>query len=264
MKAIIVAAGRGTRLVPHTNCLPKCLLPFAGKRLLSWQRAALAANQIADVTVVRGFMGEQFDAMDVSLRDNPDWQTTNMVYSLLQARDVLASGESVIVSYGDIIYEPHIIESLSRSAEDIAVVVDTNWLNLWRRRFGDPLEDAESLRLSEDGRIIDIGRKVDTLDEIDAQYIGLMKFTPQGAAKLCAFFDSADQNAPWLKGRSRDTCYMTDLLHGMQESGTAINAIATTGGWLEFDTVNDLATYNDLLESGDLSHLFDVGWEDAQ
>lgn len=259
MKVIIVAAGRGTRLVPHTNHLPKCLLPFAGGRLFDWQRAAFAANGVTDITVVRGFMGEMFDPLGVGLRDNPEWQDTNMVYSLFCARDVLESGDSVIVSYGDIVYEPRVVATLLACPEDIAVVVDRNWLNLWQRRFDDPLDDAESLRLAEDGRIVDIGRKVTSLDEIEAQYIGLMKFSPQGAARLCEFYDSARDDAPWLMGRALRKCYMTDVLRGMHEAAIPIAAAVTEGGWLEFDTVNDLELFTRLYEHGDLTPLFDTG-----
>lgn len=258
MKAIIVAAGRGTRLVPHTNHLPKCLLPFAGARLFDWQRAAFAANAITDITVVRGFMGELFNSLDVTLRDNPRWQDTNMVYSLFCARDILESGESIIVSYGDIVYEPRVIQTLLECKDDICVVVDRNWQELWQRRFDNPLDDAESLRMSADGKIIDIGRKVSTLDEIEAQYIGLMKFSTKGAAQLCAFHDLAREDATWLADRSLENCYMTDLLRGLHEAGTPLTATVIDGGWLEFDTVNDLELFNLLHDKNGLTSLFDT------
>jgi choline kinase len=256
LQAVIVAAGRGSRLRPHTDHAPKCLLSFAGRTLIDWQRAALAANGITDVTLVRGYMGQKFDDLGLSLRTNPRWAETNMVYSLFCAKDILEAGKTVVVSYGDIIYEPRVVEALLTVSGDIAVAVDRNWRALWQERSNDPLSDAESLRVGDDGRIVDIGRKVASLDEIEAQYIGLMRFDRVGLEMLCDFYGSASDGDAWLLGRTRETCYMTDLLRGMIEAGCPVMAAEIEGGWLEFDTGADLTRYDRLAASGQLAPFF--------
>ncbi len=258
VRAVVLAAGRGTRLRPHTDDRPKCMLPFAGRRLIDWQLSALRANGVSDVALVGGYRAEALAPLGLPLWENPRWSETNMVHTLFCARPVLESGDSVVVSYGDIVYEPRVVEALLGTAGDIVVVVDRNWLPLWRTRAEDPLDDAESLRIDGTGRLRDIGRKVSTLGEIEAQYIGLMRFTPAGARKLAEFHARAGDGADWLIGRTLDTCYMTDLLRGMIEAGHDLHAATIEGGWLEFDTSSDLAAYEGLRERNALDPFFRI------
>ena len=85
MKAIILAAGRGSRLKGLTDDRPKCLVELGGVRLLDWQLAALKAAGIEDVVVVTGYRADLLQAEGVRTIHNPDWARTNMVRSLLCA-----------------------------------------------------------------------------------------------------------------------------------------------------------------------------------
>ncbi len=198
MKAVIVAAGRGDRLCPFTDHAPKCLLRFAGQPLLHWQIDALAASGIVDVGIVKGYLGETIVDRRLTSWTNPNWARTNMVHSLMYAREALCSGRRVVIAYGDIIYEPRVLATLLATTGPIVVAVDRNWRRLWEERMADPLADAESLRMNEGGEITDIGRKVSQLDEIDAQYMGLLCFAPEGAEAFTAFVDAAAPGATWL------------------------------------------------------------------
>ena len=259
MKAIIVAAGRGSRLVPHTDHYPKCFIPFAGATLLERQRAALGQSGVSEVVVVRGYKGENFDATGLRCFDNPIWAETNMVHSLLCAREAILDGDDWIISYGDILYESRVVQSLIDVPGERAVVIDTAWRALWMERFENPLDDAESLRLNRDGTIADIGCKVDSLDAIEGQYIGLLRFNGNSMADLAAFYDNAPDCADWLEGRARGNCHMTDLLRGLIHAGQPITAALIDGGWLEFDMPNDLALYQRLHEAGTLDRFWSDG-----
>ena len=68
------------------------------------------------------------------------------------------------------------MEALLKCKSNIAVTIDTDWENYWRARSDDPLQDAESLKLTKEGSIYEIGRKPKSIDEIEGQYMGLMKF----------------------------------------------------------------------------------------
>lgn len=256
MKAVIVAAGRGSRLRPHTDTAPKCLLPFAGRRLVDWQISALRSNGIADIGIVGGYKVEALADLGLQIWENARWHETNMVYSLLRAREVLESGVDIIVSYGDIVYEPRVLAALLATEGDIAVVVDRNWEALWTLRHEDPLGDAESLKMSPEGRLLEIGRKIDSLAEAEAQYIGLIRLSAEGARRLVNFYDAAAPDGAWLMGRTRETCYMTDLLRGMIEAGDVLVAAPVDGGWLEFDTGEDIEAYKRLLADGGLDRFF--------
>ncbi len=262
MRAIIIAAGRGERLRPFTDRAPKCLLPFAGRPLLDWQIEAPAASGIEDVGIVKGYLGEKIADRRLTSWTNPKWASTNMVYSLLCAREALCSGQRIVVAYGDIVYEPRVLDALLATAGRIVVAVDVNWRRMWQERMDDPRADAESLRMNKMGEITDIGRAVSDLDEVEAQYMGLLCFAPEGADAFAAFVDSAAPGAPWLGGRNPEQCYLTDVLRGMIEAGHVITAAPTAGGWLEFDTADDLKTYEKLQRAKALAPFF-TPWPSA-
>mgnify|MGYP001412953192 CR=1 FL=1 len=135
-------------------------------------------------------------------------------------------------------------------------MVDTQWQNLWRARSEDPVDDAESLRMDDKGHLIDIGQKIQRLDEAQAQFMGLMKFSVGGLKNLIAFYDSAGDIVPWTESRTKRTCYTTDLLRGMIEAGYTLDAARIGGGWLEFDTQPDFDIYTRLNNERALTSLF--------
>lgn len=251
-RAVILAAGRGSRLRPYTDTLPKCFVSFAGKRLIDWQCSALRAGGISEIAVVRGYRGEVFDGMDIVPIDNPDWQETNMVYSLSRAVDWLLAADRVVISYSDIVYQDTVVTELLKSQGPISVVVDLDWRSLWSQRFDNPLDDAETLRMLDDGKITEIGRKTRSLDDIAAQYIGLIAATREGLRTMYAFWHGAAPDAAWLGGQPATKCYMTDLLMGLIGAGVPVQGVPVHGGWLEFDTERDIAVGNELLAAGSL------------
>lgn len=254
--AVIVAAGRGSRLSPHTDKTPKCMLAFAGRTLLEWQCAALRAAGVEDIGVVTGYLADRVVTTGLRKWHNPKWDSTNMVTSLLAARTALRSGNDIIICYGDIVIEPRLIETLLNTPDDIATVVDRNWLALWQARAEDPLADAESLSIDAVGHITDIGRKVDRVETIEAQYIGLTRLTVSGMGRFLDFHASLNDGDQCLEGRPVQQSYMTDILRGMIEAGMPIAAAAVAGGWIEFDTTADLELYTRLLQEGRLDKFF--------
>ena len=159
MNAIILAAGKGERLQPLTNDKPKCLVELFGKSLLEWQIEAFQSSGITDITIVSGYKSDLINFPEITILKNEKYESTNMVETLFSAKEKML--DSTIVSYGDIIFEKNVLESLINSPNDISVIVDKQWKRLWEKRFQDPLSDAESL-IIEDGCIVEIGQKVNS------------------------------------------------------------------------------------------------------
>lgn len=229
-RMVLLVAGMGTRLKPHAQDIPKCLVPLHQKPLLGWQMAAAKEAGITEFRLVGGYQAQLLAGMGAPVINNPAYQTTNMVESLWCARE--AFDQDVLISYGDILCSPRVIRALADAPYDISVAVDTAWQGYWRQRFDDPLKDAESLRLSRDGRISSIGRKAASLSEIQAQYIGLLRLSPAGAKTLLGWY-----------GPRRDQdkmMFMTDLLQASIDRGVPVHAVPVDGGWLEIDTPRDL------------------------
>lgn len=237
MKAIILAAGLGRRLRPYTSDRPKCLVVIDGVSMLDRQMRILRSRAIDEVVIVGGYRADLLRAKGTRLRLNPRYQETNMVWSLFCAADEM-DGE-IIVSYGDIVYSGDILDRLLSSPADIAVAVDMEWEGYWRSRSADPLSDAETLRLGENGAILEIGQRPKSLAEIEGQYIGLMKFTSQGIDQIKGVFEESVK-AGQLAGKSVEESHMTDLLQALIRNGVVVTAVESREPWIEIDTVGDL------------------------
>jgi L-glutamine-phosphate cytidylyltransferase len=237
MQAIILAAGEGSRLRPYTNDRPKCLVEVDGTSLLDRQLAVLHRCGISDLTLIKGYLADSFDRVDVRTFLNPRFAETNMVWTLFCARKILR-GE-LIIAYGDIVYSRHVLETLLKAKNDFSIVIDRKWEAYWWERNEDPLTDAETLRLSDDGLITEIGKKPDTLAAIQGQYIGLMKFSAAGVARIRETFDRACERGD-LGGKPPENAYMTDLLQTLIDEGESLHPVFIDGEWVEVDTASDL------------------------
>jgi choline kinase len=256
LTVIILAAGRGSRLHPYTESCPKCLTELGGMTLLERQLATLRAGGVEDIVITTGYLAEMLKRSDLRHAHNPRWAETNMVESLFCAADNFTN--DIIIAYSDIIYEPRVLRALLDSQADISVVVDRQWRALWERRFDEPLDDAETLRLDERGDILEIGQPPASFDEIEAQYIGLMRFRGGGIAALrdgYASMRTADR--PWKSKRAPEQAYMTDLLSELILMEHRVHAVSVDAGWLEVDTVRDYDLYAAMFEAGTIDAFFD-------
>ena len=247
MRLIVLAAGQGTRLGALAADRPKALVELAGRPLLDWTLAAAAAvarddDGLDGVVVVGGHGIDHLRSYPVRLIENADYATTNMVETLLHADELF--GDGFVVSYGDIAYRPDVLRAVLSSTAPVAVAVDLDWRAYWEARFGDPLRDAESLRLAPDRTITSIGQAVERIDEIDGQYIGLVAFRGSGVAAFRAVWQRALADAaagrPVL-GRRPDLrrLYLTDVLDELAGQGI-VRAVPIRGDWVEIDTPRDL------------------------
>lgn len=242
MRLIILAAGQGTRLGSLTDDRPKALVPLAGRPLIEWTLDAAGEVGLDEIVVVGGHRIDRLADLPVALLENPEYATTNMVQTLFRAEACF--GDGFVMSYGDIAYRPTVLATVLASSAAIAVAVDLDWRAYWEARFGDPLRDAESLRLRADGTIASIGRVVDDIDDIDAQYIGLVAFRNAGVDALRSTWARALADAAAgrpILGRRPDLrrLYMTDILDELATTH-AVSAVPIHGGWVEIDTPRDL------------------------
>ena len=254
MKAILLGAGQGTRLRPLTDDRPKCMVRVEGAPLLDWQLYALRTAGVDDVTVVRGWCRTAIAAPGLRFVDNPRFATTNMVQSLRCALDHLHG--DVLIAYTDLLYRPEVVQRARECTADIGVVVDLEWRTLWERRMTDPLADAETLRTDGQGRLLEIGRRPKSYDEIEAQYLGLIRLSPAGCDTLRATLERAAATDGTVFGspRTLDQAYFTDLLDGLIADGVVVKTIPIRGGWTEVDSHEDLRVATSIVREQRWTH----------
>lgn len=238
MRALILAAGRGSRMKHMTDDNPKCLVELNGKPMLFHQIEALRAAGMTELGIVTGYRHDLIEGYADTAFHNPRWATTNMVSSLAVATAWLTDGPCLI-SYSDIFYAPDPVRALAQATQPIAITYDPNWLDVWAARFENPLDDAESFRLSPDGTLAEIGQKAGHVDEIEGQYMGLLQFRPDGWAEM-------QRLRATLPSDQRDTLDMTSALQMVLSAGRVpIGVVPNLFPWGEVDSASDLAAYHD-------------------
>lgn len=230
MRAIILSAGQGSRLLPLTADRPKCLIDFSGKTLLDWQLDALIANGIDDIVIVTGFRFDQVEAALVARGEtrakvrtlyNPFYQVADNLGSVWLARSQM-EGDFLILN-GDNLIPPALVARALKTTTPISVTVDIK-----------DDYDADDMKVRRDGtRLTAIGKTL-PVDSVDAESIGLLVFTGEGprifSAAVDAFMHTAEGTRSWyLK--------VIDRLAGETEIGT----VSIAGeAWGEVDFPQDV------------------------
>ena len=216
------------------------MVEIDGISLIDRQLSVLKAEGLDNIVMVGGYKSEMLKRESVKLKLNPRYYETNMVWTMFCAEEELEGG--VIVSYGDIVYSTGILQALLKSKADIAVTIDKEWESYWEERNENPLNDAETLKLRDDGTISEIGQKPKSLSEIEGQYMGLMKFSAEGIKQIKQIFNTAVKTGGLL-GKPVENSYMTDLLQAVIDTDSLVTAVPVHGEWVEIDTVKDLHSY---------------------
>lgn len=236
MRAIILAAGRGSRMKEHTDDAPKCMLRLKNKPLIEHQIDTMHEAGIQQIAVVGGYKKEKISASGIStLFENTRWAETNMVRSLMTSSAWLEAA-TCIVSYSDIFYSASGVNSLIQSNADIAITYDTHFSQLWSSRFTSPLDDLETFRMNKANILTEIGKRPTNLEEVQGQYMGLLKFTPTGWQQTLNVLASLEEPAI-------DKLDMTSLLNKIIQAGYPITALPYSDAWGEVDHFSDLALY---------------------
>ena len=237
MKVIILAAGRGSRLGERTKDRPKCMCTLCGRTLLDRCLETLEQAGVprSDIGIVTGYRSDMFQAAGVTYFHNADWEKTNMFRSLTMAREWLER-ETCIVCYSDIVFAPEAVHLLANSAAPLVITSYSGYWDLWKLRMENPLEDLETFQVDENGRLLEIGLKSDSADDIQGQFMGLLRFTPGS-------WGWVEETIRHPLPKTVDKLDMTTLLQGMLQLGYAIQTIPTSALWLECDSEQDIEAY---------------------
>lgn len=240
MKMIILAAGQGTRLRPFTNNKPKCMVEYKGKPIIDYILETVKLCGIDKVAVINGYKKETLENYlqdkGVKFFTNYNFETTNMVSTLFCSKDYM--DDDIIISYSDIIYSKDVLDKLILSKNKFSVVIDKQWKELWSLRMEDPLSDAETLKVK-DGNIIELGKKPNNYNDIEGQYIGLIKISKELIPSIISFYESLDKNTKY-DNQSYNNMYMTSFIQLIIDNIVNVQPTYINGEWIEIDSVEDL------------------------
>jgi L-glutamine-phosphate cytidylyltransferase len=224
MKAIILAAGRGTRL-DGAAVKPKCLVEVGGVTLLRRQLDTLKKSNVKDIVIVVGFGDESIrnecQADDITFVENVRFAETSSLYSLWLAREHLTDG--FVVLNCDVLFHPQMLSNLLESSYDNALLLSDTDAN--------PMGDEEMKVKLRDGVVIDIAKSLDPR-EADGENVGIVKFSSEGATALVDYMDQLIANGgakDWAPRAFREFAQHHPL-----------HALSTRGlPWIEIDFPED-------------------------
>jgi L-glutamine-phosphate cytidylyltransferase len=257
IRALILAAGQGTRLRPLTDDRPKCLVNLLGKSLLERQINTLQQAGVSNIHVATGYRSDQIEALGFDTSFNARFAETNMVETLFSALDFIQQEGDLIIAYGDIVYQGDNLKALLACSDEIALMIDARWKDLWSLRLENPLDDAETLVMDEEGYVTELGKKPESYERIQGQYTGLIKIRSDKISEFVQFYNQLDRAAIY-DGKDFDNMYMTSFLQQLIDVGWNAKAVLVNNGWLEIDSVEDLNQYKAMAADGSLDKFYKV------
>ncbi|EGQ7834684.1 phosphocholine cytidylyltransferase family protein [Vibrio vulnificus] len=240
MKALILAAGRGSRMGPLTDHLPKGLVRLNNKELVSYQLDAYTTNGIIDIAIATGYLGHEYDSWSKVTMLNRSWANTNMLISLTNSHAWLDNSDC-IVSYSDLFFSDDAIKPLLSNQDDIVIMYDPNWLVDWSGRFADPLDDCETFSIDADSYVTEIGGQPKTISSVQGQFTGIFKFSPKGWQIIKNIALELPESISYKMDM---TAFFSMLIN---EYGIKIRALPIGGSWGEIDSESDLEYFSNRL-----------------
>jgi choline kinase len=209
--------------------------------MLDWILEALAEAGFTrkDVVFVCGYKADVLRARypEFTYVENTDWENNNILESLVYARDHLGGG--FVSSYTDIVYRGTAVRDVAAAPHDKVLVCDTDWRRRYVRRTKHPESDAEKMR-AEGQVVVELSRTLKS-EDASGEFIGVAKFTADGARELLAAYDEAKATCPTLGDRPFKKAYLIHLFQWMIERGSMFHRVDTPGGYMELDTLEDLS-----------------------
>ncbi len=241
MKAIILAAGKGSRLGKLTKNIPKAMLKLFDKTLIERQINIYQNCGIYDITIVTGYKSETINFSGINYIKNQDYATSNMNESLFCANEKLSN--SVIISYTDIVFEQKMIQQMLQFSGDIGLAVRLNWKKNYDGRTLHPLSEAENV-LIKNKKIIKIEKNISekTSDQKIGEFLGIIKLSKEGGRIMLQKYLDLKENhiGTFHMAKSLKDAYLTDMLQEMIDSGYGVSPVMVDGNWYEIDTSQDL------------------------
>ena len=241
MKAIILAAGEGSRMGKLAQNIPKPLVMVNGKSIIERQLSILKQNKILDVIIVTGSHNEKFNFKNVVYVNDLEHKKHDTLGSLITARDYM--NDEIIITYADQIFDEKIMESVINFKGDIGIAVDLDWEKNYVDRDQHPKSEAENILIN-GNEILEIRKNISECKENEkiGECPGLVKFSRKASKVFLDKYSELEishqgkfHNAPSL-----EKALISDMIQELIDSEINVEPIYVSGKWCEIDTPQDL------------------------
>ena len=239
-KALITAAGLGSRLKKHTENLPKCMLDFGGKTLLQRQLDSYKKCGIKDISLIRGYKKEKINYKGIKYFENKDYKDNNILNSIFYAEKAING--NIIISYSDILFDSSVVQRTLDSDHDISVTVDIDWRGYYVGRKDHPLSEAENVIFNSNNEVQKIGKINKGSEDVHGEFIGMIKLSNRGTEIFKEHFHRLKKiywNKPFQRAKTFQKAYLTDFIQELVDIGIKVHCVIIESGWKEIDTVED-------------------------
>lgn len=241
MKAIILSAGQGRRLLPLTEFNPKCLLPVSGNPVITWQIDALLASGIEDITIIAGFQVGKIETLlqerysnqpEIRILFNPFFEVADNLASCWIARSIMDN--DFILLNGDTVIEPALLEQVLKS-EPAPITLSVDYKSTYD-------SDDMKVRLNTDGWVKQVS-KIIPAEHINAESIGLIYFRTEGAQYFRDEVEQAMRHPAELKS------WYLSIIDKLAKRNL-VNTCSVSGyRWCEIDFIEDLAKASEIFRA---------------
>lgn len=221
-KAIILAAGRSSRLYPITLERPKCLLELGGKPIIQWQIEILRKIGISDIVVVVGYKKEVIMGQignTVRYRVYEDFDKTNNLHTLHHVKDEL--DQDCLILFSDVLIDLPLLKKINNVSEDFTLLVNSRQVR----------DDTIKVVL-EEKLITRVGSHL-TVEESNGNFLGISKVSKDGGSILASQLEKMRD--------SYHSDYFTLAIDQLTLKGQSVSSVELEYyTWIEIDTRYDL------------------------
>jgi len=227
MKALILAAGMGTRLRPLTDKIPKCLVPVNGVPIIAKQIENLIDNGIREIYIVSGYKSDILESVlkgsypFVNIVLNANYGETNNMYSAYLTRDVLYGNEFILMN-GDVFFDESVISELLKPMYLNSIVVEKGVYN----------DESMKVRVDNTNRIVEISKKIPEILAYGVS-IDVYKFSAEASK---SFFEKIREIVE-VHGKLNE---WTEVALNEILSKVKFEPCPLKGRWVEIDNYEDL------------------------
>ena len=240
MKAIILAAGSGTRISKNFSALPKALIQVNNISIISRQISLFKKNGINEIIVITGPFKEKFSMPDITCVYDQKFEEHDILGSLMEAKEHIFG--DVIITYSDIIFEDLILKKILQTNLDIGIAVDLDWKKAYENRESHPISEAENILFDNSRNILEIRKNICDPNLEIGEFLGIIKLSNNGCKLLLKRYDEIrnDKYDRFYDTKSLTKAYLTDMIQELIESKIEVKPILISGKWCEIDTIEDL------------------------